>query len=328
MSSFPANLSNPITGLKEASATELAVKIIATVAGLVLLVGALTTQGFLTVENGKAILAATGFVGIVALGVTAIMLSGNLFSLSLGITVAIGAMFFLWALKFGVVPSILLTVVLCMVVVGLQGFIVGTIGANPIIVTIGAGALQSGAALWLSDGSSIFPRAGKESFSFLSDPIGGIAVPVFVLIALVILGEMMLRRTRFGKEIFLVGENRAAATAAAIRVPTIITGAFAIAGLCAGVTGILLGAFNQNATLLVQGTYTYDAIAAALVGGSVVTGGRGSFLRTLGGALIIAAISDMLLLRGYTTGVQIMVKGIVVVIVVVLVQVTVQKDRQ
>jgi ribose/xylose/arabinose/galactoside ABC-type transport system permease subunit len=328
MSTFAANLARPVTGLRDARGAELAVKIVALVLAVVLIIGALSTQGFLTSANFKAILAAAGFVGIVALGMTAIMISGNLFSLSLGTTVAVGAMLFLWALQWGVLPAILLTIALCAIICALQGTIVGSIGANPIIVTIGAGALQAGAAVWLSDGSSIFPGAEAGDFAFLSDPIGGVAVPVFVLVALVILGELMLRRTRFGREMFLVGENRMAATAAAMRVPWVITGAFAIAGVCAGIAGILLGAFNQNATLLVQGTYTYDAIAAALVGGSVVTGGRGSFIRTLLGALVIAAISDMLLLRGYSEGVQIMVKGIVVIVVVVFVQVTAQKDRQ
>lgn len=328
MSTFAATLARPIAGLRTARGAELAVKIVALILAVVLTLAALTTQGFLTSANFKAILAAAGFVGIVALGMTAIMISGNLFSLSLGTTVAVGAMLFLWALQWGAFPAILLTIVLCAIICALQGMIVGSIGANPIIVTIGAGALQAGGAVWLSDGSSIFPGAPAGDFAFLSDPIGGIAVPVFVLVALVILGELLLRRTRFGRETFLVGENRQAATAAALRVPWIVTGAFAIAGVCAGIAGILLGAFNQNATLLVQGTYTYDAIAAALVGGSVVTGGRGSFIRTLVGALVIAAISDMLLLRGYSEGVQIMVKGLVVVVVVVFVQVTVQKDRQ
>lgn len=328
MSTVSASVPNPVAWFSSARGAELAVRIVAAVVVAVFVVGAVTTSGFLSIENAKAILAGTGFVGIVALGMTAIMISGNLFSLSLGTTVAVGAMAFLWALKFGVVPGILMTVVLCGVVCAIQGFIVGSIGANPIIVTIGAGALQSGAAVWLSDGSSVFPHAPGDSFSFLSSPVLGVAVPVYVLLVMVVLGELWLRRTRIGRETLLVGENREAAHAAALPVPLIITVAFTIAGVCAGVTGVLLGAFNQNASLLVQGTYTYDAIAAALVGGSVVTGGRGSFVRTLAGALIIAAISDMLLLRGYPTGVQIMVKGLVVVIVVVLVQVTAQKDRK
>lgn len=330
MSAVPArvSVSSPLSGFLSARGVERAVRAVALVVAMVLTIGAVTTSGFLSVGNVKAILAATGFVGIVALGMTIIMISGNLFSMSLGTTVAIGAMTFLWALKLGVVPGILVTIALCGAICAVQGMVVGSIGANPIIVTIGAGALQSGAAVWLSGGSSVFPHAAAHTFSFLNSPILGVAVPVYVLAVMVVLGEILLRRTRFGRETFLVGESRLAATAAALPVPLIITGVFALAGVCAGVAGILLGAFNQNATLLVQGTYNYDAIAAALVGGSVVTGGRGSFVRTLAGALVIAAISDMLLLRGYSTGVQIMVKGLVVLVVVVLVQVTAQKDRQ
>jgi len=95
-------------------------------------------------------------------------------------------------------------------------------------------------------------------------------------------------------------------------------GAFGIASLYTAGSGILIGASSANASLLLVGSYTYDAIAAALVGGNAVTGGRGSIARTALGAIFIATISDMLLLRGYSTGGQILVRGIIVVVVVVL----------
>ncbi|MEI7626552.1 MAG: ABC transporter permease, partial [Actinomycetota bacterium] len=129
-------------------------------------------------------------------------------------------------------------------------------------------------------------------------------------------------------EVYLVGENRQAATAAGLRVPMIVAGSFAIAGGCAAIAGMLLGAFNQNATLLVGEGFTFDAIAAALVGGSAVTGGRGSVGRALVGALVIAATSDMLLLRGYSTGVQLMVKGLIVFFVVVIAQLNARQDTK
>lgn len=285
----------------------------------IVVVGALTTQGFLTASNALAILDSTAFIGIIAVGMTAILISGNLFSMSLGTTVAVAAMAFLWGLRFGVVEAIALTLILGILLCAIQGAIVGALGANPIIVTIGAGALQSGAAVMVSGGASVFPPAGNTSFAFMNATIVGIAVPVYILLVLVVACELLLRRTRFGLQVYLVGESRRAATSAALPVASTVIGAFALAGFCAALAGILLGAFNQNATLLVQGTYNYDAIAAALVGGSAVTGGRGSVTRTLFGALVIGAISDMLLLRGYSTGAQIAVKGVAVLLVVVLV---------
>ncbi len=76
--------------------------------------------------------------------------------------------------------------------------------------------------------------------------------------------------------------------------------------------------FNTSATVTLGGTLTLDAIAAVLVGGTAITGGRGSALQTLGGALLIAVIADVLLMRGFSTGAQILVKGILVLAVVVL----------
>jgi ribose/xylose/arabinose/galactoside ABC-type transport system permease subunit len=115
-----------------------------------------------------------------------------------------------------------------------------------------------------------------------------------------------MRRTRFGRQTYLLGENRVAARAAALPITLLTVGAFGIASLYTAGSGILIGATSANASLLLVGSYTYDAIAAALVGGNAVTGGRGSIARTAAGAIFIATISDMLLLRGYSTGAQIL----------------------
>jgi len=280
--------------------------------------GATTTTGFMTVSNLKAILTAAAFVGIIAVGLTVIVLSGNLFSLALGQTVAVTAMLFLYTLQFGLALAIVLTLLLGLVIGAVQGFAVGAWGANPIIITIGAAGLMEGVAVWLSHGQSIVPPASATSYQRLAEPLLGVPFPVYVFVALTIGLAVAMRRTRFGRGIYLLGENRVAARAAALPVTLLTTAAFALTSVFAAGAGVLIGATSQNASLLLTGSYTYDAIAAALVGGNAVTGGRGSVLRTAGGAVFIATISDMLLLRGYTTGGQILVRGIIVVVVVVL----------
>lgn len=285
---------------------------------LLLVAASLTTEGFYSVANAKAVFTSASIVGIIAIGATAIVLGGHLFSLSLGTTVAISAMSFLYALRFGLVPAIVLTLVLGAVVVGVQGALVGRWGANPIIVTIAAGALQEGAVTWVSGGVSVYPPADGPDFSFLAKPLLGIPFPVYVFVALAVLGEWLLRRTVFGRQLVLMGESPKAARAGALPVTRTTIVAFAAAGVTAAVAGVLLGAFNQSGTLTTTGTLTYDSIAAVLVGGTAVTGGRGSVLRSAVGALLIAAISDMLLLRGYSTPVQVLVLGLIVTCVVVL----------
>jgi simple sugar transport system permease protein/ribose transport system permease protein len=285
---------------------------------IIVVVGTVTTPGFMTLENAKAILQASAFVGIIAVGMTAIMLSGNVFSLSLGTTAAVTAIAFLWALKFGMAAAIIFAVLLGFAICAVQGWIVGAIGANPIIVTIAAGVIQAGATLKLSGGTTIYPPS-DASYSWLANRVGGIPFPFIVFVAVTLVVEAILRGTRFGRAIYAVGESNRAARAAAISLAAVSGGAFALAGACTGVAGILIAATNQNASLFIESTYTFDAIAAVLVGGTAVTGGRGSASRALFGAIVIATISSLLLLRGYSTGLQILVKGAIVLVVVVLV---------
>ena len=280
--------------------------------------GAVTTTGFMTVSNLKAILTAAAFVGIIAVGLTVIVLSGNLFSLALGQTVAVTAMFFLYSLQWGLASAIVMTLLLGLVIGAVQGFAVGAWGANPIIITIGAAGLMEGLAVWLSHGQSIVPPDSATSYERLAQPILGVPFAIYVFLLLTVVLEVVMRRTRFGRQIYLMGENRVSARAAALPITLLTTAAFALTSLFTAGAGVLIGATSQNASLLLTGSYTYDAIAAALVGGNVVTGGKGSVLRTAAGAIFIATIADMLLLRGYSTGGQILVRGIIVVVVVVL----------
>jgi ribose/xylose/arabinose/galactoside ABC-type transport system permease subunit len=288
------------------------------VLGAVTVYGAATTTGFLSWSNVKAIMTAAAFVGIIAVGLTVIILSGNLFSLALGQTAAISAMVFLYTLRLGLGPAIALTLLLGLAIGAVQGFTVGAWGANPIIVTIGAAGLMEGMAVWLSHGQSIVPPADETTWEHLAQPVLGLPAPVYVFLVVTLLLAVVMRRSRFGRQIYLLGENRVAARAAALPITLLTVGAFGIASLYTAGSGILIGATSANASLLLTGSYTYDAIAAALVGGNAVTGGRGSIARTAGGAIFIATISDMLLLRGYSTGGQILVRGIIVLVVVVL----------
>ncbi|MGP3534536.1 ABC transporter permease [Microbacterium sp. RD1] len=309
----------PETGAAATFARHLPPARVAALAFIVLLlIGSLTTDGFYTLANMRAILNSAAVVGIIAVGAAAIVIGGNLFSMSLGTTVAVCAMAFLSLLGAGLVPAIIGTLVLGALIVGVQGYVVGRFGANPIIITIGAGALLEGAATWISGGTSVNPPPGSPDFSFLAAPLLGIPFPVYVFVVVVVLGEIGLRRSVFGRQLILMGASPKAARAAALPVTRLTTGAFVIAGVTAGIAGVLLGAFNQSGTLTTTGTLTYDAIAAVLVGGLAVAGGRGSVLQAAAGAILIAAVSDMLLLRGFSPPLQMLILGLIVGAVVVL----------
>jgi len=203
------------------------------------------------------------------------------------------------------------------VLTALQGAVVGFWNANPIVLTIAAGFAVAGATTWLSGGTPVYPTG--SGFDALNATQFGLPLAVYVLLAVTVLAQWTLRRTTAGRHMYLVGENRAAARAAGLPVGRVTVIAWAFFGACVATTGVFLASFNTSATVTLGGTLTLDAIAAVLVGGTAIAGGRGSALQTLGGAVLLSVISDVLLLRGFSTGVQILVKGILVLAVVITV---------
>jgi ribose/xylose/arabinose/galactoside ABC-type transport system permease subunit len=173
-------------------------------------------------------------------------------------------------------------------------------------------------ASWLTGGGDLLPPSDASAFHRLAKPLFGMPFVVYVFAGVALIVALVLRRTRFGAQLYMVGDNRRAARAGGLPVTMVTIGAFAVAGACAAVAGVFLAAVNGNGSLSLAGSETYDAIAAALVGGSAIAGGRGSIERTVVGALVIAAASDLVLLRGYETGFQILVEGMLVLIAVLV----------
>lgn len=279
---------------------------------------AVTTHRFLTWDNVKAIFNSASLVGIMALGLTFVTLVGGIASLAVAQTAVVAAMVFLALLGGGLVAALVVAVVVGAAITAAQGLVIGIWNANPVILTIGAGFLIDGFATAVHGGSIVQPAGG--GYAKLNSVPGGIPVAVYALVALTLVFEYVLRRTVLGRRIVLVGENRAAAKAAGISITLVVTAAFALAGIGFAIGGAFLGAFNRGASTYLEGTLTFDALAAVLVGGTSIVGGHGSAGRTLGGALAIATISDVLLLRGFGTGAQLLLKGVLVVAVVVITQ--------
>jgi ribose/xylose/arabinose/galactoside ABC-type transport system permease subunit len=293
---------------------------------LVLVALAVTTPRFATVDNVRAILASTAFVGITAIGATLVMIAGSVVSLATAQTATVVAMLFLATQHLGLPIAVLIAVAAGVAVTALQGAVVGYWNANPIVLTIATGFAIGGGATWFSGGTPVYPRG--SAFDVLNATPLGLPLSVYVLLVTAVVAQWVLTRTTAGRQLYLVGENRPAATAAGLPVGRVTVLAWAFFGACAAMTGIFLASFNTSATVTLGGTLTLDAIAAVLVGGTAIAGGHGSAMRTLGGALLISAISDVLLLRGFSTGVQILVKGVLVLVVVIAVHVRTTRSRR
>jgi simple sugar transport system permease protein/ribose transport system permease protein len=286
--------------------------------GLVALIlyGASTTREFLGIDNLLNIVRSGATIGIVALGMTFVTITGNFFSLSVAQTAAFAAVAFAGLLAAGIwLPLVVILVLAMSVVIGvIQGAIVGR-GANPIITTLGAGAALFGLTAVVTANRTI--QVGSDVAEWLGRgrPLG-IPNQTWLFLLLTLVGTVILSRTRLGRQLYLVGANRAAARAAGISISRAILFAFAASAVTAALAGIMTAAqFGQGATNQFP-DLTIPVIAAVLVGGTAVSGGEGSMLRTMLGTVFISLLQNIMLLRNLDTGWRLLLEGAIVSIAV------------
>lgn len=286
------------------------------IGGAAILLFALFTPGFTSPLSINSLLTAVSFTGCVAVGMTFITLTGNIMSLCLGATVSASALTFLACLSFGVFPAVLLALAFGIVVTAAQGWLIGFFRANPILVSIAGLSLLIGGAAWATGGQRIYP--GGAGLQVFKGRIAGVPVEAWIFLITVVIGQFILSWTRVGRAMIMTGSNSKAATAAGVSTATAVTTAYVIAGACAAISGILLAARYGSGDMELGAGYDYTAIAAVLVGGTAITGGAGSVVRTLVGATVIAAIEVVLLLRGFSEQLQYLITGLIVLAVIML----------
>jgi ribose/xylose/arabinose/galactoside ABC-type transport system permease subunit len=277
---------------------------------------ALFTPGFTSPLSINSLLTAVSFTGCVAVGMTFITLTGNIMSLCLGATVSASALTFLACLSLGVFPAVLLALAFGIAVTAAQGWLIGFFRANPILVSIAGLSLLIGGAAWATGGQRIYP--GGAGLQVFKGRVAGVPVEAWIFLITVVIGQFILSWTRVGRAMIMTGSNSKAATAAGVSTATAVTTAYVIAGACAAISGILLAARYGSGDMELGAGHDYTAIAAVLVGGTAITGGAGSVVRTLVGATLIAAIEVVLLLRGYSEQLQYLITGLIVLAVIML----------
>lgn len=276
---------------------------------------AITTSDFATLDNGRTIIRAAALVGIAAIGLTFVTLSGNLVSLSVEQTAAATGVVLAILLREGwpVIAALVLALALALGLGALQGGVVA-LGANPIIVTLGAGAGLVGFTAIISNSEGI--AVGSGALDWLGARPLGLPIPSYAFLAIALLASLFLARRRAGRRIVLVGSNRATAVASGLPVHRTTVLAFALSSITAAVVAVLTVAqFGRADTNQFNGL-TFDALAAVLVGGAAIQGGDGSAARTALGAIFIATLSNVLVLHDASYGLRLTVQGVVVVIAV------------
>jgi ribose/xylose/arabinose/galactoside ABC-type transport system permease subunit len=256
-----------------------------------------TTPGFASTTNGLSILLATSLIAVVAVGETFVVVTGGI-DLSIGSIVALTGIITGLALHAGLpVP---LAVLLAMVfggVIGLfNGVAVAYFGMNSFIVTLAMLAMARGLAFIVASGNTVF------GFPQPFDDLGGSnfgPVPIAAIISLgiVALGAFALSRTVFGSNVYAVGGNREAARLAGIPVRQTLLAAYIVSGVLAGVGGVILTGRLDSAQPIAATGLELNAIAAVVIGGASLFGGKGNIGGTLLGVLIIGLINNGLTLN-------------------------------
>lgn len=284
-----------------------------------LVVIAFTTPGFTAMPAVLALLTTMSFIGCVAVAMSFVTISGNIMSLCFGATAAATSLVFIGVLQdgLGLLPAVLVALAFGAVVTGAQGFCIGYIGANPIIVSIAMLALIQGVAQLVTDGSSLYANTGGPQ-EMLKGKIAGIPIEFILFLTTALVGHALLAFTRFGRNLYMIGNSPRAAEAAGIRTWRSITGAYIVAGICTAVPGVMLASRYGLANMEYGIGYDYDAIAAVLVGGTAIHGGEGNVLRTFLGVVVIAVVQVVVLLYGFRQEWQYLITGLIVLAVIML----------
>lgn len=285
----------------------------------VIVIAALLTPGFFTVANARAILTNSALIGIVAVSMTPIMLSGNFISLATQQSAMAGMVLFVALVGGGlnwVLAAVAVLVLLVMINL-LQAWVIG-LGLNPIITTLAAGAVIFG-AVSLTTGSGIV-RMGEFSVPWGdADPLG-IPLEVYMFVIFTTVVGLVSAKTVVGRQVLLLGANRDTARVSGISQTLVTSFAFLVFAFGLAIVAILNGAAFGEATVNSFDGLTISAIAAMLVGGSAIQGGSGSPINSAFGAVFIAIAGNLMTLNALSTGQRLFVEGLIVILAVLSIQ--------
>ncbi len=280
-----------------------------------------TTEGEFNIRWGniRNILVQASVIGILAVGMTYVILTAGI-DLSVGSVIALGGVAAATFADFGA-PVMVVAGVLTGVAVGVaNGMLVSLGRVVPFIATLAMLTIARGLALTLTGASPI--RVTDESYIAIGagQLFGADGVPYVVIIfaTIMLLGWFGLNRTVFGRQIYAVGGNRVAARLSGIPVRRVTFSAYVIAGLCAGIAGVLVSARTATAQPSAGSGAELDAIAAVVVGGVSLFGGRGSIVGTLYGVLILTMITNIFVLQNMSYDAQLVIKGVIILAAVML----------
>jgi ribose transport system permease protein len=282
---------------------------------------------FLTVDNSLNVLRQICVNLCLSIGMTIIILSGGI-DLSVGSVLALSGAVAAGLLKNGIaipgadvfievtVPGAILVGVLVGTLLGwLNGYVITQFKLPPFVATLGMLSIARGLTMLWTGGFPI-TRLG-DSFGFIgSGRWLGLPMPVWISAALTALFVLVMNRTRFGRHVYAVGGSEKAARLSGLNVRRIKRLVYTLGGALAGVAGLLVTARLDSATPNAGLSYELDSIAAVVIGGTSLNGGRGTIMGTVLGCLIIGVLNNGLVLLEVSPFWQQVIKGLVILVAV------------
>lgn len=292
---------------------------------LLFITGSIVNKNFYSPANLIGILQTGTFLMMVCTGMGFVIYSGNSADLSVPTSIALaGTLCELW-LPLGLIPAIALSLLLGICIGAINGFVIGKFRANPVIWTMSVNFLLDGTFRWVTQNRQFYPDSipgttpeTAQAFMALSRTylFGRLPLTVLVVVIMVSIAQTVLKTTSFGRQLMVMGCNYQAAKYSGISVVWNTMLVYGISGLAAAVAGIFLVSFATFGNSTIGAGYDFQAITAIVVGGMSLTGGRGDFIKVIGGAITVRMLANVLTFMGFGTYYQYIAIGILCITIV------------
>lgn len=293
------------------------------VAAIMFVAMSLLSDDFLTARNIMNIIRQNAFVGMIAIGMTFVIITGGI-DLSVGSLIAFGSMcaaFFCTTDspdRILPVPVVILIGLAASMLIGLVNGLLITKGrVAPFIATLGTMTITRGLELLINDGRQII-HLTDEYCAMGQGFVGRLPIPIIVYVAIILIGFLVLHFTKFGRHVYAVGGNINAAKASGIKADRVIIAVYVMVAAFAGISGMVLSARLGSASPISGNGYDMDAIAAVVIGGTSLSGGVGTIVGTIIGTFILGIITNGLDLLNVSAYYQQVIKGLIIIAAVLL----------
>jgi ribose transport system permease protein len=261
--------------------------------------------------------------GMLGIGEILVIITGGI-DLSVGSMTALTGVIVAWlilkgvgGIMFGVIPAILIVLAFGALVGLWHGFFVTKVGVPAFIITLGTWLIARGAAAYMTKGYPIVFESGHPFLVLGQEEFHSIPIMFIVLVIVALIAAFILNLTTLGRHIYAVGGNREAARVSGVKVDAVRMFSYAVSGVMAGITGILLASRLGQGTPQMGTGYELWAIAATVIGGTSLFGGEGTVLGAIVGAAIMGVMQNGMVLVNLSSYLQDVILGIVLVIAVV-----------